>query len=350
MQNAQPDLVRSALHELQAVLAETPGVESTSFALGSVPVEGGDQSLFWIDGRPKPETQDQMSWTVTSIVGPEYLTTMKIPLQRGRFFSARDDDRAPNVVVIDDACAQLHFPGEDPVGKRVRLADYDFEPAEIIGVVGHVKMFGLDQDATTTVRAQLYIPFRQLPDSVMPRASAGVVVLARTRGDRAAAVAAIRMAIERHAAENVMFRIRSGGEIIAGYQATRRFAMYVLGAFAALALVLCCVGIYGVVSYIVARRTTEIGIRMALGATAANIMRLVLREGLKLTLAGIVIGLVAAAVVTRFMTGMLFGVPPIDPITFGCVAAVVALIALVALVLPARRAMRLDVMQALRTE
>jgi putative ABC transport system permease protein len=126
--------------------------------------------------------------------------------------------------------------------------------------------------------------------------------------------------------------------------------MYTLAAFAALALLLCCVGIYGVVSYSVARRTTEIGIRMALGATASIIMRLVLREGLKLTLAGVVIGLAAAAAVTRFMASMLFGVPPIDPLTFAAVAAAVTIIALLALVIPARRAMRLDVMQALRTE
>ena len=147
-----------------------------------------------------------------------------------------------------------------------------------------------------------------------------------------------------------MFRIRTADEIITSYQATRRFAMYVLAAFAGLALLLCCVGIYGVVSYIVARRTTEIGIRMALGATAANIMQLVLRQGLKLTLVGVVIGLLTACAVTRFMTGILFGVPPIDPITFAGVAAAVTVVALVALVLPARRAMRMDVMQALRTE
>jgi ABC-type antimicrobial peptide transport system permease subunit len=147
-----------------------------------------------------------------------------------------------------------------------------------------------------------------------------------------------------------MFRIRTANEIITSYQATRRFAMYVLAVFAALALVLCCIGIYGVVSYVVARRTTEIGIRMALGATAANIMRLVLREGLRLTLAGVAIGILAACAVTRFMTGMLFGVAPIDPPTFVAVATAVTVVALVALVIPARRAMRLDVVQALRTE
>jgi hypothetical protein len=291
-----------------------------------------------------------MSWTVTSVVGPRYLATMGIPLERGRFFSERDDERSPNVVVIDDVFARMHFPDEDPVGKRIHLADYDFEPVEIIGVVGHVKMWGLDQDETTSVRAQLYIPFLQLGDPLITRASAGVVVLARTRADHGGAIGALRTTIEHHGAENVMFRIKSASAIITGYQATRRFAMYVLAAFASLALLLCCVGTYGVIAYLVAQRTTEIGIRMALGATAANIMRLIVRDGLKLTLAGVLLGLVVAGAVTRYMSSMLFGVRPIDPVTFAGVAVAVTLVALVALVLPARRATRLDVMQALRTE
>ena len=349
MQTAPPAAVRTALHDLETALATTRGVESASFAVG-VPVEGGDQALFWVDGRPQPQSQDQMSWTVSSIVGPSYFTTMKIPLQRGRVFSERDNEGTPTVVVIDDVFARMHFPDEDPVGKRIHVGTFDFEAVEIVGVVGHVKMFGIDQDATTNVRAQLYISFRQLPDPVVAGVAAGLVVLARTQGDHASAIASVRSTVERAGGENVMFRIRTAGEIIAGYQATRRFAMYVLATFAVIALVLCCIGIYGVVSYSVTRRTTELGIRMALGATAATIMRLVLREGLRLTLVGVLVGLVAACFVTRFMSGMLFGVPAIDPMTFASVAGAVTLVGLIALVFPARRATRMDVLQALRTE
>jgi putative ABC transport system permease protein len=347
MQNASPAAVRAALRDLDSAIATTPGVESAAFTYGDVPIEGSDQWTFWIDGRPKPVSADQMIIAVVSIVGPEYLTAMKIPLQRGRFLTARDDQNTPDVVVIDDVFANQHFPGEDPIGKRIRIGD---DPVEIIGVVGHVKMFGLDQDEQTKVRAQMYFSFRQLADSEMSRASAGVTVIARTHGDRAAVVGALRATVERLGGDNVMFRVRTAGEIITGYQATRRFAMYVLGAFAALALLLCTIGIYGVVSYLVARRTTEIGIRMALGATASIVMRLILRDGLKLTLAGIAIGLMAACLVTRFMSGLLFGVSSLDPITFVVVAATVTLIALCALLVPARRATRLDVLQALRTE
>ncbi|HTL32708.1 MAG TPA: ABC transporter permease [Kofleriaceae bacterium] len=350
LQAAPPDAARAKLDELHATLAATPGIEAVSFAFGSVPIEGGDQSNFWVDGHPRPASSMEMPWTVTSIVDEHYLDAMKIALVRGRFFTAHDDAHAPNVIVIDDVFARLHFPGQDAVGKRIHLADYDFEPAEIVGVVHHVKMWGLDQDDTTTVRAQVYIPFRQLGDSMVMRTVAGVIVLARARGSAASTLPALRSTLERLDADNVMFRIRSADEIIASYQATRRFAMYVLAAFAVLALVLCCVGIYGVVSYTVARKTTELGVRMALGATTGIIMRLVLREGLRLALTGVLLGLVAAGLVTRFMTSLLFGVPALDPATFAGVAATVIVVALTALLLPARRATRLNVIDALRTE
>jgi predicted permease len=348
LQVASPATVSTKLAELETAIASAPGVEAAAFSWGPLPIEGGDQTLFWIDGRPKPETHDQMSWTVSSIVGPDYLATMRIPLKQGRFFTARDDEHAPGVVVIDEAFAQLHFPNEDPVGKRLHLGYMDFEQIEIIGVVGHVKMGGLDQDDTATVRPEIYLSLRQFNDDMVARAAMGLVVQARLRDP--SGLAAIRRTVAAHGADNVMFRVRTVDEVIASYQKTRRFAMFVLVAFALLALVLCCVGIYGVISYVVARRTTELGVRMALGATASMIIRMILRDGLKLALAGVAIGLVVAAVVTRFMTGILYGVPAIDPLTFAVVACGVTLVASLALLIPARRATRLDVTAALRAE
>lgn len=348
LQVATPAAIRAQLGELETAIGSTPGVESASFSFGPLPIEGGDQSLFWVDGRPKPATQDQMSWTVTSIVGPDFVKTMRVPLLRGRFFTGHDDEHAPGVVVIDEAFAQLHFPGEDPVGKRIHLAFMNFESIEIVGVVGHVKMGGLDQDDTATVRPEIYLALRQFDDDTVARVATGLVVQARLTD--VSALAAIRQTVAQHGVDNVMFRVRTVEEIIDSYQSTRRFAMFVLTAFAVLALVLCCIGIYGVISYAVARRTTELCVRMALGATATMIVRLILRDGLKLALAGVAIGLVVACLVTRFMTGILYGVPPIDPLTFGLVAAGVTLLAVVALLVPAHRATRLDVTAALRAE
>jgi predicted permease len=348
LQVAPPAAVRAKLVELETAIATSPGVESASFSFGPLPIEGGDQSLFWVDGRPKPETQDQMSWTVASIVGPEFLKTMRIPLRRGRFLTARDDEHAPGVVVIDEAFAELHFPHEDPVGKRIHLAFMNFDTLEIVGVVGHVKMGGLDQDDTATVRPELYMALRQFSDDMLGREATSLVVQARL--SEPSGLAAIRRTVAQHGVDNVIYRVRTVDEIIAGYQATRRFAMFVLVAFGVLALLLCCVGIYGVISYAVARRTAELGIRMALGATASMIVRLILRDGLKLALAGVAIGLVVACLVTRFMTGILYGVSPIDPLTFAVVAVGVTLVASLALVVPARRATQLDVTTALRVE
>jgi predicted permease len=348
LQAAPPATVRAKLVELETAIATSPGVESASFSFGPLPIEGGDQSLFWVDGRPKPETQDQMNWTVASIVGPDFVTTMRIPLRRGRFFTARDDEHAPGVVVIDEAFAELHFPHEDPVGKRIHLAFMNFDTLEIVGVVGHVKMGGLDQDDTATVRPELYMALRQFSDDMVGREATSLVVQARLA--QPSGLGAIRRTVAQHGADNVMFRVRTVDEVIASYQATRRFAMFVLVAFGGLALVLCCVGIYGVISYVVARRTTELGVRMALGATASIIVRLILRDGLKLALAGVAIGLVVACLVTRFMTGILYGVAPIDPLTFAVVAVGVTIVASLALLIPARRATRLDVTTALRAE
>ncbi len=347
LQVAPPANVRAQLVELERALGSTPGVESASFSIGD-PFEGADQTLFWVDGRPKPETDDQMSWAVQSIVGPDFLTTMGIPLQRGRFFSVRDDEHAPTVAVIDEAFARLHFPGEDPIGKRIHLANTDFDSTEIIGVVGHMKLMGLDQDDTSTVRAQVYLSFRQIDDGLVMRAATSLSVQTRVRAS--SALAAIRQTVAQHGADNVMFQVRTADDIIASYQTTRRFAMYVLATFAILALLLCCIGIYGVISYVVARRTNELGIRIALGATSARITRLVVGDGLKLTLTGVVIGLVAACALTRFMRGMLYGVSAFDPVTFAAVACAVTIVATLALLIPARRATRLNVTAALRAE
>jgi predicted permease len=292
-----------------------------------------------------------MPWAMRFVVGPDYLATMRIPLLRGRFFSPRDDERAPGVVVVDEVFARMHFPDTDPIGKRIRTDDDDFAtPVEIIGVIGHIKQWGLDRDETTSVRSQLYQPFLQLPDSVVASTPNGVIAVVRTDDDPADLAASLRTTVQQLGPENVMFGIRTVDQIIEAYQGTRRFAMYVLAAFAALALILSCVGIYGVVSYVVDQRTTEIGIRMALGARASDILTMVLRQGAKLVLAGVALGVAIALALSPLMGRLIYGVPTTDPVTLIAVASGVTLVALGAMFLPARRAMRMQPVEALRAD
>jgi predicted permease len=349
LREAAPEQVRAELHRVTTAIAAAPGVVAVTLA-DAVPIEADDQINVMKHGEAMPPTPDKVSLVMRFVVGPDYLTTMRVPLLRGRFFSSRDDEHSPRVVVVDEVFARTHFPGTEAVGKRIRTGDYDFEPSEIIGVVGHIKQWGLDRDETTTVRTQMYQPFLQLPDEFIAEAPNGIAVLVRTRGDSGEVVSSLRAIVHDLGAENAMFRVRTADDIIGAYHSTRRFAMYVLVAFAALALLLSCIGIYGVVSYVVDQRTNEIGIRMALGARGSSIMTMVLRQGGKLVLAGVVLGLVGAVAVSPFMTKLIYGVPTTDPWTLAAVACGVMLVALVAMLLPARRAMRMQPMQALRTD
>lgn len=291
-----------------------------------------------------------MSWAISYVVQEDYLKVMGIPLQRGRFLTAQDNERSPHVIVIDDFFARKFFGDQDPVGKRVIL-DNKGGVAEIVGVVGHVKQWGLDSDDKQSLRAQLYFPFMQLPDAAMqPSSWSGTGVLVRFEGNAQAVAAAIRSGLRQMSGEQVMYGVQTMEEVIAETLATRRVSMIVLGVFAALALGLASIGIYGVISYLVGQRTHEIGVRIALGAKQSDVIGLVLREGMKMTAIGVVLGLITAAGLTRLMANLLFGVSATDPLTFVGVAVVLTLVATTACYVPARRAMRVDPIVALRYE
>ena len=311
-----------------------------------------DENLFWLDGQPKPATENEMNWAIDYIVGPDYLKTMGIPLQRGRFFTARDNEHSPSVVVIDDVFARRYFADQNPIGKRINLDREGRHPSEIVGVVGHVKQWGLDLDDTHSLRAQFYLPCMQMPDEFIAMAPSGSTVLVRT--DEAVpmsvVVDSIRHMSQQMNSQQVTYGVQTMDEIIALSLAEKRFTMILLGAFAALALLLASVGIYGVVSYLVARRTQEIGIRMALGANRADVVRLVMRDGIRMAGIGIGIGIVCALFLTRLMAKMLYGIKATDPVTFLVISGLLLLTALAACYLPARRAMRVDPMVALHFE
>jgi predicted permease len=349
LKDANADAIRATLREVDSKLKSTPGVQAASLSWGAMPLAYDDEDLFWLEGQPKPASESEMNWALSYVVEEDFLKVMGIPLRRGRFFTARDNERAQHMVVIDDVFARKFFPDQDPIGKRVILNNKG-GLAEIVGVVGHVKQWGLDSDDKQALRAQLYFPYMQLPDEAMRLSSTGTGVLVRFEGAPQSAGAVIRSELKEMNNDQVMYNVQTMREIIADSLATRRVSMIVLGVFAALALGLASMGIYGVISYLVGQRTHEIGIRMALGAKQGDVLRMVLSEGLRMTMIGIAMGLLAALGLTQLMTNLLFGVSATDPLTFAGVGMILTVVALTACYVPARRAMRVDPLVALRYE
>jgi predicted permease len=345
-----PSAVRASLRQLNDELAATPGVTASSLSWGAIPMDSDDEDLFWIEGHPKPTTEPEMNWALSYVVQESYLEVMRVPLERGRFISRQDEENSPRVVVVDEVFARQYFPAEDPIGKHIFLQGKKCR-AEIVGVVGHVKQWGLDTDDTEQLRAQLYFPYLQLPDEAMdPSSWSGTGALVRFESSTAVSAEAIRAALKKLSGEHVVYQAQTMNEIIAASLATRQTSMILLGVFAGLALLLASVGIYGVISYLVGQRTQEIGVRVALGARQTDVLRLVLGAGLRLALLGVGIGLLAAAGLTRLMGTVLYGVSATDPVTFAGVAIVLLGVAAGACYVPARRAMNVDPMVALRYE
>jgi putative ABC transport system permease protein len=349
MSDASPDAVRATLRAVQAKLESTPGVKAASLSWAAVPLSDDDEDLFWLEGQPKPASANDMSWAISYVVQEDYLKVMGIRLERGRFFSAQDNERAAHVVVIDDVFARKFFGDQDPLGRRVNLNSKG-GAAEIVGVVGHVKQWGLDTDDTQSLRAQLYSPYMQLPDAAIRQSAPGTGVLVKLDGTVQGTAATIRTVLREMNSDQVMYGVQTMEEIITESLATRRFSMIVLGVFAALALGLAGMGIYGVISFLVGQRTHEIGIRMALGAKQSDVLSMVLSEGIKMIVIGVGVGLLAAAGLTRLMANLLYGVSGTDPLTFGGVGVMLSIVALAACYVPARRAMKVDPIVALRYE
>jgi len=349
MKDASAAAIRAALRQVQGKLESTPGVQAASLSWAAVPLGDDDEDLFWLEGQPKPASENDMSWTLSYVVQEDYLKVMRIPLERGRFFTAQDSERSAHVVVIDEVFARKFFGDQDPIGRRLNLTSKG-GTAEIVGVVGHVKQWGLDTDDQQSLRAELYFPYMQLPDEAMRLSASGTGVLLKLDASMHGTAATLRTVLKEMNSDQVMYGVRTMEEIIAEALAARRVSMFVLGAFATLALGLASMGVYSVISYLVGQRTHEIGIRMALGAKQADVLRMVLGEGVRMVTLGVLIGLLAAAGLTRLMANLLFAVRATDPLTFAGVVIVLTIVALTACLVPARRATRVDPMVALRYE
>jgi putative ABC transport system permease protein len=262
---------------------------------------------------------------------------MGMQLRAGRNFTEQDDDKAPPVVIINETLARRYFPGEDPIGKRI----FRIDPARIVGVVSDVKRLGLEADT---------IPEHYDPYTRSEMAPRFIYLAVRTEGDPLDSVAAVRQQILALGVKEPISDVMTMEQLLAEPLAPRRFQMFLFGVFAAVALLLAAVGVYGAISYSVSRRTHEIGIRMALGARPRDVLLMVFRQGMTLSLVGVLIGLAAALGVTRVLKGLLFELSATDPLTFMSIAVLLMGVAFLACYLPARGATKVDPMIALRQE
>jgi predicted permease len=341
---------RTAYQQLIERIRQIPGVQGADFT-GSVPLNGGGTMPFWI-GSQKPASLQGAPRLVMFLTGPDYLRTMGIPLLRGRFFSREDTTNSPCVMVIDSVLADMYFPDSDPLGQTLSAGFSPVGPCRIVGMVGHVKQWALN-DSSTDIQSQAYFPLYQDPDQWVPLNYPNMTIVLRTPLEVASVMPAIKSAVYGAGSDQPIFNVETMQQIVSESMSSQRFPMILLGAFAALALLLASVGIYGVISYSVAQRIHEIGIRMALGAHKRDVFRMVLGHGLTLALAGLAIGVVASLILTRVLSSfllLLYGVGASDPVTFITVSVMLLLVAVVACYIPTRRAMRVDPMVALRYE
>lgn len=321
-------------------IAALPGVQSVG-AVNHLPLSGETTNVYFtVEGRPIRSSDDEI-FTGYRSVSPDYFSAMGIPLKRGRAFDGRDTENSPGVVIINETMAGRFWPGEDPLGKRLKQGDLQSKSPwlTVVGVIGDVRHSALTQEP----KPEMYLPYQHEPLRTM-------FLAVRTTGNPTSLTPAARSMILAVDKQQPVSNVRSMEEVISDANFGRRTTSALLVIFAALALVLAAVGIYGVLSYTVAQRRKEIGIRMALGAQAGDVLKMFLREGLVVVSIGIIIGLALSLVAGRLLSSMLYGVSATDPLTLAGVSVFLLLVAMVACIIPARRATRLDPADILRYE
>lgn len=343
-----PDRTRAAWQMILDKAHAIPGVEAIA-VIDTVPMREGSNPVYYsVTAATPPEGKRPM--VLANCTTPDYLKVTGIALHRGRFFAASDRKGASSVAVIDDVMAQQAFPGEDPIGRHLWIIGIAPDPVTVIGVVGHVRQWGLAADDEAPVRAQLYYPFAQLPDPLVRRWSELMSIAVKTSIDPLSIVEPLRHEVRGAAGDQVIYQVRTFEQLATASLARQRFLLLLFSVFAGFALLLACVGIYGVLAYLTSQRAPEMGLRMALGATARKVMWLVIRQSLTMIAAGTAAGTCAAIAASRALTHLVEGMQSTEPLSYALMIPLLMLAALCATFLPARRASRVDPMKALRQD
>ena len=344
---ASPARTRTAWQQALDNAHALPGVTAVAL-VDTVPMREGNNQIPYATSAAQ-FAQKEKPLVLANSATPDYLNVMRIPLLRGRFINDQDRLGSEGVVVIDDVMAQQAFPGEDPLGKHIWL-DLGSDPMRVVGVVRHVRYWGLAEDDAAQVRATLYYPFAQVPDELVHRWSELMSLAVRTNVDALSILEPLRNAVRGSGGDQVLYEVRTIEQLARSTLAQQRFLLLLFGIFAALALLLACIGVYGVLAYLTSRRVPEIGVRMALGATSRNVMWLVLRQSVMMIAVGIAVGAFGAAVAANLLRRLVSGVSSTEPLAFASMILVLIVAAFVASFIPARRASRVDPMIALRQE
>jgi predicted permease len=345
---ANPAHIRAAWKDLLDRARRVPGVESVAL-VDTVPMrEGNNQLGYWTSSNIPPENQRPMA-LVTSVT-PEYRKVMGLALRAGRFFNEQDRLGNELVVVVDDVLAQHAFPGVEAVGKYLWIPDMGAAPVKVVGVVGHVRHWGLASDDRASIRAQIYNPYAQVPDRLARRWSEVMSIAVRTSVPPLSLVESLRHELHGATNDQVLYQVRTMEQLARGSLARQRFLLLLFGIFAGLALLLASIGIYGVLAYLTGQRVPEFGVRMALGARGRDVMALVLQQSLAMIFIGVGMGIAGALAAGQVLQRLVEGMRPTEPLTFAMMVGVLAGAALLASFIPARRASRIDPVLALRQE